>query len=54
MNGITPETKVTAPVWWWQITIISADCVFGILTAGAAAMYVLCLIKQYGAKKEND
>ena len=54
MNGITPETKVTAPVWWWQITIISADCVFGVLTAGAAAMYVLCLIKQYGAKKEND
>ena len=54
MNGITPDTKVSPSAWWWQTTIIAVDCVFGVLTGGAAAMYVLCLIKQYGAKKEND
>lgn len=54
MNGITPDTKVSSSAWWWQTTIIAVDCVFGVLTGGAAAMYVLCLIKQYGAKKEND
>ena len=51
MNGITPDTKVGAASWWWRNTIIAVDCVFGVLTAGAAAMYVLCLIKQHN--KEN-
>ena len=54
MNGMTPDTVVNMAGWWWRTAIIAADCVFGVLTAGTAAMYVLCLVKQYGAKKEND
>lgn len=54
MNGMTPDTVVSMAGWWWRTAIIAADCVFGVLTAGTAAMYVLCLVKQYGAKKEND
>lgn len=54
MNGITPETRIKTSSWWWKTTLIAVDCVFGVLTAGTAAMYVLCLVKQYGAKKEND
>lgn len=50
MNGITPETRVGAASWWWKDTIIAVDCIFGVLTAGAAAMYILCLVKRH--KKE--
>ncbi len=51
MNGITPETKGGAASWWWKDAIIAVDCVLGVLTAGAAVMYALCLVKQY--KKEK-
>lgn len=53
MNGITPDTKVAAAGWWWQTTIIAVDCVLGVLTGGAAAMYVLCLIKEFNRKQED-
>ncbi len=53
MNGITPETKVGASNWWWKTTIIAVDCVLGVLTLGAAAMYALCLVKDYYKKKDN-
>lgn len=54
MNGITPDTQVGAANWWWRTAIIAVDCVAGVLTAGAAAMYVLCLIKEYNRKKEQQ
>lgn len=51
MNGITPDSRGGSSSWWRRTTIIAVDCVIGVLTAGAAAMYALCLVKQY--KKEN-
>ena len=54
MNGITPDTMVNIADAWWRVTIIAVDCTFGVLTAGTAAMYVLCLVKQYGIKKEEN
>lgn len=48
MNGITLTSKVSASGWWWRTAIISVDCVFGVLTACSAVMYVLCLFRQRG------
>lgn len=53
MNGITPDTTGKEASWWWQTTIIAVDCVFGVLTAGAVAMYVLCIVKELNRKEEN-
>ena len=53
MNGITPDTTGSASNWWWQTAIIAADCVLGVLTAGATTMYVLSFIKERINKKED-
>lgn len=53
MNGITPDTKVGAASWWWQVTIIAVDSVLGVLTAGCAVMYALCLVKEHSKKKDE-
>ncbi len=45
MNGYTVETVVEGGLAWWQSTLIAADVIFGVLTAAAAAMFVLSIVK---------
>lgn len=46
MNGITPETNVSAAGWWWKNTIIAVDVIAAVLAVGAIGMYALCLVKE--------
>lgn len=40
MNGITADTEFVYQFTWWQISLIAANIILGVLTLGFAALYV--------------
>lgn len=54
MNGMTPTTPVGSADWWWRTALIAAISVVAVITAGSAAMYVVSVIKENKAKKNNE
>lgn len=55
MNGYDSNTTLVEVLTWWQISLISIDVVFAVLTAGALALFVYdyYLINIKGKKKED-
>ena len=52
MNGIGPDTVVGARNVWWEVALISAECVFAVLTAVCCAMWITSIILQFKEKKQ--
>ena len=46
MNYITTNTTFEYVMTWWQVMLIAADVVIGLLTIGGAAMYVVSSVKK--------
>ena len=55
MNGYDSNTTLVEVLTWWQVSLISLDVVFAVLTAGALALFVYdyYLINIKGKKKED-
>ena len=51
MNGISPDTVVSASGWWWRTTIIACIAVTAVLTAGCGALYAVSAVKENKRKK---
>lgn len=53
MNGISPDTTVSASAWWWRTAIIAGIAVSAVLTAGCGAMYAVSLVKERKKSRET-
>ncbi len=46
MNGLSENTRIVRVYVWWEVLVITLLAVSVVLTAGAGAMLVLCMIKE--------
>ena len=46
MNGISSKDRIVSVLSWWQTALIAIDVVLGVLTAAAATLLVLTVVKK--------
>ena len=53
MNGVTADTQLVFQYTWWQIALVAADVVLGLITVAFAVIYIRNIVSVRKKEGEN-